>query len=173
MSTIKYEKLSVSEAFALNLSEEERSLLLGASQEGLSTDDLHDELRSAAFDNYWDGETPEEEFKDDCWQNAYKDYVSFLATAKEYPLHFSVLAGHEQNIFKHCSQGASASAEDRDGLTPIDMATLDDRALVGVDILKGLVRRKALSQIAQQVRSEPDLAPIDEVEARMARSRIM
>lgn len=50
-----------------------------------SYDDLHfnhedysDELRQAAFDEYWDGETPEDEFKEECWQDSYTSYQAYL-----------------------------------------------------------------------------------------------
>jgi hypothetical protein len=59
---------------------EEVEILDRYATEGDSFEDYSDELKQAAFDHFWDGETNAEDFKEQCWQLAYGTYKSYVET---------------------------------------------------------------------------------------------
>lgn len=113
--------ISAREALCLNLCEEERDLLMQAAKNDWSVSDLYDDLRQAAFDWYWDGETDEEEWKEDTWVDSAKDYEAFLAAATEYPLHFAVAWGDAEWAGDLLKSGRTPQDADSEGTTPTDL----------------------------------------------------
>ncbi|WP_329888693.1 hypothetical protein [Stenotrophomonas sepilia] len=113
--------ISAREALGLNLCEEERDLLIQAAKNDWSVGDLYYELRLAAFDEHWDGETDEEEWKEDTWVDSAKDYEAFLAAATEYPLHFAVACGDAEWAGDLLKAGRTPQDADSEGTTPTDL----------------------------------------------------
>lgn len=111
--------ISARDALGLNLCEEERDLLIQAAKNDWSVSDLYDELRQAAFDHGWDGETDEEEWKEDTWVDSAKDYEAFLSAANEYPLHFAVASGDAEWAGDLLRTGHTLQDTDSVGTTPI------------------------------------------------------
>jgi len=105
----------------LNLCEEERDLLIQAVKNDWSVDELYDELRQAAFDHYYDGQTDEEEWKEETWLTSYKDYEAFLTAATEYRLHFAVASGDAEWAGDLLKSGRTPQDEDSEGTTPTDL----------------------------------------------------
>lgn len=110
--------ISARRALGLNLCEEERDLLIQAAKNDWSVSDLYDELRQAAFDWHWDGETDEEEWKEDTWVESAKDYEAFLAAANQYPLHFAVACGDAEWAGDLIQAGRTPQDPDSEGTTP-------------------------------------------------------
>jgi len=77
--------LAVDAALQLNLCDGERLVLDEAYSNDCDVDDYYDELRKAAFDHYYDGETDEDEWIEDAWANSYDDYKQYLQTWKDHP----------------------------------------------------------------------------------------
>ena len=113
--------ISARRALDLNLCEEERDLLIQAAKNDWSVGDLYDELRQAAFDEHWDGETDEEEWKEDTWVDSAKDYEAFLTSANEYPLHFAVACGDAEWAGDLLKAGRTPQDADSKGTTPTDL----------------------------------------------------
>lgn len=59
---------------------EEMEILDRCAVEGNSFEDYADELKQAAFDYFWDGETDVDDFKEECWQLSYRIYQSYVET---------------------------------------------------------------------------------------------
>lgn len=83
METHPTPALSGRRALDLNLCEEERDLLIQAVKNEWSVGDLYDELRQAAFDHCYDGETEVKEWKEETWVTSYEDYLALLSAANE------------------------------------------------------------------------------------------
>jgi len=113
--------ISARRALGLNLCEEERDLLIEAAKNHWSVDDLYVELRQAAFDYYYDGQTDEEEWKEEAWVSSYKDYEGFLTAATEYPLHVAVACGDAQWAGDLLKAGRTPQDPDSEGTTPTDL----------------------------------------------------
>jgi hypothetical protein len=62
------------------ISTEEMEILDRCAAECDSFEDYADELKQAAFDYFWDGETDVDDFKEECWQLSYKTYKSYVET---------------------------------------------------------------------------------------------
>jgi len=113
--------ISAREALGLKLCEQERDLLIQAVKNDWSVDELYDELRQAAFDHYYDGQTDEEEWKEETWVTSYKDYEAFLTAATEYPLHFAVAFGDAEWAGDLLKSGRTPQDADSEGTTPTDL----------------------------------------------------
>lgn len=113
--------ISAREALGLNLCEEERDLLIQAAKADWSISDISDELRQASFDHYYDGQTGEEEWKEETWKISYEDYEAFLTAATEYPLHFAVACGDAGWAGDLLKAGRTPQDADSEGTTPTDL----------------------------------------------------
>jgi len=161
------DKLDVREALYLNMSDDERVILLEAARQDLGVDDFYDELRQAAFDNYYDGETDREQWMEEAWQVGYDDYVSFLATTKTHPLHLAAAFDNVPWAIELLDAGADLNATDSEGKRPLDFAT-DKTAIT----LRSFQARISLGAIADHHR-DSDLASPDEYLARRNRGRAL
>lgn len=111
-----------------NMSEEEMVILDRCAMAGDDIEDYFDELRQAAFDHYWDGETDEEEFKEEAWQDGYPSYQNYIAEWNSRPLFASLERGHEDYFINAIEDGASANVLDDHGIGPLHAAVSYGRA---------------------------------------------
>jgi len=138
--------ISANEALCLNLCEEERDLLIQAAKNDWSVSDLYDELRQAAFEWYWGGETDEEEWKKDTWVDSAKDYEAFLAAANQYPLHFAVACGDAEWVGDLIHAGHALEDADSEGMA--SMALLGQRGNEQSDqVIRAHSRAKLLDSL--------------------------
>lgn len=135
-------KLTLKEALEFNLCEGELDLLNEAVLEDSSVDNYYDELRQAAFDQHWDGESPEEEFKEECWEVSYDNYQSYFIAAKEHPLHVAAMSDVVEWAEQLLHEGHSVRALDNgsEGRTPLEYAT--ERNNLGVQKVLIAAERK-------------------------------
>ncbi len=130
------QKYDVSCVLALNMCEEERTILDDAHFQGLDVSDCYNELRQAAFDYFWDGETPEEEFKEECWVLSNKDYETYLDCWDRHPLHMAAGRGLVDELDELIKSGT-------------DLDDMDDRCKTAIDVAANEEVRGAMQSVLQ------------------------
>lgn len=128
------QKFNVASVLSLNMCEEERTILDDAHFQGLDASDCYYELRQAAFEYYWDGETPEEEFKEGCWNESHDNYQSYLGCWDRHPLHMAAGRGLAEELDELIKSGADLDDMDEKFKNAVEFAANDairDRILLG------------------------------------------
>jgi ankyrin repeat protein len=105
-----------------NLCDEEMKILDHCAMNDEDFEDYYFELRQAAFDDKWDGETDEEQFKEEVWQSSYRAYQNYLTEWQEHPLRVSLERGQEEYFVNMINSGADLGVRDGDGRSLLHVA---------------------------------------------------